>query len=509
MITGVFAQYFRPTDYLVCLPLLLLALFAGGLMVMDTMMPRSWRAVNGWAALLGIGFSGAALSRAYLASLTPDHGFVVMNGLFGTLVLDRVTLAAQSALLVAGVLALLVALRRGRRVHELSGAFCASLLFAMLGMMALAGAHDMVLMLVSLQLVVLSLGLLVAVAEPEGNRPPWQSAWKLMLGGTLGTAALAFSFSLLYLLSSQTVLLPAAAKLDDLMRAGSVPQPMLGVIAVSGLMAFGALVALVPFHSWAAPALEHAAPSACVMLAAAPLLSAWPLVIRLFGQAMYPMRTTLEPLFVVLGLVTLVFGTLAMLLQGNLHRFLAYAAMAQTGFLLVGLSISFAGDKPATEGLTGVFAHVPGLALALAACYAVSPMVAARAGRAARIEDLAGLFHRSPLDAALLTVPLLALAGLPCGGFWGRYSQLQGLWNNGHQALAITAGLFWVVALFGYGRLLRRMADRSAAADAYGVPRPLTPGWSLRLVMALSSVALLAASYTGPVQNFVKWMLYL
>ncbi len=509
MMTGIFAQYFTPADYLISLPLVLLALFAGGILVMDTMMPRSWRAVNGWTALMGLAFSAAALSRAYLASLHPDRGFVVMNGLFGTFVLDRVTLAATVALLVTTAVVFLITLRANRRENELSGAFCAAVLLALLGMICVVGAHDMVLLLVSMQLVVLALSLLLAVSEPaNATGPQWDAAWKLLIAGTLSTGALAFIFSLLYALSGQTALLAAAGKLEGLMRTGAVPQQFLGLVAFSALLVLGTLAPLMPFSSWSPFSLEHAAPSVCVMLAAGLPLVAWPLAIRLFGETLYPIRATLVPLFVVVGLFSLVVGSLAMLLQGNLHRFLAYAAASQAGFLLLGFSGSFVGEKPAPDGLLGVFMHVPALAIALAGCYALSPMVASRRDRSARVEDLAGLFHRSRFEAVLMTVLLASLAGLPLAGFWGRYTLLQALWLA-HPMLAITAGLFSVIALVGYLRLMVRMMDGEAARDAYGVPRKVATSWSLRLVLTLSAVALIAGAYSAPVQSFVKWMLYL
>ncbi len=518
MMTGTLAQYFAPTDYLVGLPLVLLALFAGGVLLMDPIMPRSWRWLNGATSLLGLAFCGVAVARAYTAGRTMSRGFVVINAFFGTYVLDRVTLTAQAALLVAAAMAFLIALRPGRRENELSGAFCALVLLALIGLFGVVGAHDMVLLLVSLQLAALALSVLLAVGESQGpiaNQKnytagiQWEAAWKFLLPSSLAVTALAFVFSLLYGWTGQTALLAVAPALDAMVRSGTAPQPLLGLVAVASLLVFGTLVVLLPFHSWAPFSLEYAAPSACLMLAAALPLAAWPLAIRLFGETLYPMRTTLVPLFIFAGVLSLIFGTLLMLLQGNLHRFLAYAAMSQTGFMLLGFTTSFSGDKPAQEGLQGVFVALPTLVIALAGCYAIGAVAAAHKERSARIEDFAGLFRRAPFEAMLMTVLLVSLAGLPLGGFWGRKQLLQAMWQSNHPSLAICAAAFSLLALVGYWRLIRRMADHDAAEDASGMLHPVTHAWTLRLIGTLSAIAVVAASYRIPVQNFVKWMLYL
>ena len=169
--TNTLMHFFASADYLLALPLILLALFVGGILLIDTLLPPEWKWVNGGTALLGLGFAGLGLTRTFAGGVRPNHGFVMLQGFGRTFVFDRVALGMDGAVLVAAALAILIALRRTRREGETRGKFCALMLMAVVSLMALASAHDMVLLLASLQLLVICLSLMVGVstAGSEGS----------------------------------------------------------------------------------------------------------------------------------------------------------------------------------------------------------------------------------------------------------------------------------------------------------------------------------------------------
>jgi len=84
--------YFSSTDYLLALPMLLLSLFALGILLIDLMLPAQWKQVNAFTALAGLAFSAAAVGKlqsAYRAGEQRGNVIEAFSGFMGALVVDR------------------------------------------------------------------------------------------------------------------------------------------------------------------------------------------------------------------------------------------------------------------------------------------------------------------------------------------------------------------------------------------------------------------------------------
>jgi NADH-quinone oxidoreductase subunit N len=103
------------------------------------------------------------------------------------------------------------------------------------------------------------------------------------------------------------------------------------------------------------------------------------------------------------------------------------------------------------------------------------------------IEDITGLYSRAPVEAVLMLVFLLSLAGIPpLAGFWGKYFIFLSLIQSGHYVLATIAVLYAVVGLYYYLRIANAMLVRPASDDV-----PLAPSFGMKVALGLTALATL------------------
>src|SRR5678816_342411 len=156
-------------------------------------------------------------------------------------------------------------------------------------------------------------------------------------------------------------------------------------------------------------------------------------------------------------------GTVVGVAQSNLKRMLAYSSIAHGGYLLVGL-------VAANEvGKAAILFYLLAYSVTNLAAFGVIALLGARDRDNDELRDYAGLWHTRPALAALMTVCLLSLGGLPpTAGFIGKWYIFSAAVSAGYYWLAIIGVLTSVVSVFFYLRVvvMMYMADRDAALAA-------------------------------------------
>src|SRR5438067_6952658 len=90
------------------------------------------------------------------------------------------------------------------------------------------------------------------------------------------------------------------------------------------------------------------------------------------------------------------------------------------------------------------------------------------------IDDINGLYSRAPVEAVLMLLFLLSLAGIPpLAGFYGKYFIFLALMESGHYWLATLAVLYVAVSMYYYLRIANAMFMRQASDS---VPIKISPG---------------------------------
>ena len=157
-------------------------------------------------------------------------------------------------------------------------------------------------------------------------------------------------------------------------------------------------------------------------------------------------------------------GNLAAITQTNLKRLLAYSSIAHVGYMLLGLVASDGVTN--RTGIKGILFYLLVYTFMNLGAFAVLTSLRRRNIIGDTIEDIAGLVQKAPLEAIMMLVFLLSLAGIPpLAGFYGKYFIFLGLIETGHYTLATVAVLYAVVAAYYYLRVANAMFMGKAISE--------------------------------------------
>ena len=224
-------------------------------------------------------------------------------------------------------------------------------------------------------------------------------------------------------------------------------------------------IAAAPFHMWAPDVYEGAPTSVTGFMSVSVQAAGWALMLRVLLFGLYPLRPLYVPILVFTAVLSLMAGNLAAITQTNIKRLLAYSSIAHVGYMLLGLVAS---DGVANRtGIKGILFYLLVYTFMNLGAFAVLTSLRRRKIAGDTIEDIAGLAQKAPVEAVLMLVFLLSLAGIPpLAGFYGKYFIFLSLMETGHYTLATVAVLFTVVAAYYYLRVANAMFMGKATAKS-------------------------------------------
>jgi NADH-quinone oxidoreductase subunit N len=479
-------NFFTSTDYLLSLPMIMLAVFGMGILLIDLMLPREWKRANAWTALIGLAFSAAALwkiQHAHYSDGKPvvgSYGYIL--GGLGSLKMDSFAVYFSYLFLVGAAVAILISVKYLEIEREDHGEFYALMLFSVIGMMSMASGMDIVLLFIGLELMAISTYVLVGFLRRD--RRSNEAALKYLLLGAFSSGIFAYGLSLLYGLTASTNLEVIALRLADHVRhSGFDPVAILAMLTTATGLLFK--IAAVPFHQWAPDAYEGAPTSVTGYMSVAVKAAGWAMLLRIFLWGLWPLRPIYIPMLVFVALVTLIVGNVAALTQNNVKRLLAYSSISHVGYMLLGLIASNPDGSASSTGVKGILIYLLVYTFMNLGAFAVITSLRRREIIGDEIDDLAGLFTKAPVAAVLMLVFLLSLAGIPpFAGFWGKYFVFLALVESGQYALAAVAILFSVLGLYYYMRMGNAMFMKKPM-DA----EPVAAGAGMKLALAVTGIA--------------------
>ncbi len=452
---GASSQY--AVDYLMSLPIILLTLFALGILLIDLMLPAEWKWANAVAAFIGVMFSAAGVVKIQLALGARAGQPALMN----SMVVDHFAIYFWYLFLGGAAISILMSVRYLEIEHEHHGEFYALVLFSVVGMMCMAAGFDIVLIFIGLELMAISTYVLVGFLRTD--RRSNEASLKYMLLGAFSSGIFAYGLSLFYGLTGSTNLVLIESRLAQQMAANQNHASPVAIVALlttaTGLFF---KIAAIPFHQWAPDAYEGAPTSITGFMSVAVKAAAWAMLLRIFLWGLAPLRPVYVPLVVFVSVATMTGANLAALTQNNLKRLLAYSSIAHVGYMLLGL---IAGDNnyPSADGIKGILLYLLVYTFMNLGAFAVITSLRRRDVIGDEIDDIAGLFSRAPTEAILMLIFLLSLAGIPpLAGFYGKYFIFLSLIESGHYVLASLAVLYAVFGLYYYMRIANAMFMREA-----------------------------------------------
>jgi NADH-quinone oxidoreductase subunit N len=421
--------------------------------------------------------------------------------------------AAQAGILVLTALTLLLLIDADFTRH--AGEFVAVVLMAAAGGLLIAGAQDLLVIFIGLEL--LSLGLYILTAFQKSSGKSAEAALKYYLFGGMSAAFLLFGFSYFYGLAGSTSLVEIQKVI-----AASGPSPLFYVAWVLVIAGLGFKVAAAPFHLWAPDTYEGAPAAGAAFIASVSKVASFALLISLTmnwvapDAGSYQAWPHMATILLVIAAASMIVGNLAALAQVSVRRLLAYSAIAHAGYILLGVAAhyNFAGlERPsdfarAAQGSTflsanAVLFYVLTYGLTTIGAFGVVGVVEHAAG-SDRLDAFLGLHKRSPVLAAVLLVVFLSLAGIPpLVGFWAKFNLFAAVLgaNAGPVpfALVALAVALSAVSLYYYIQVLKRAYVMPAVDET---PIRVHPVTMAALVLIAAAVVVLGC-FPGLLQEWI------
>ncbi|MEY4762545.1 MAG: hypothetical protein RLZZ200_2401, partial [Pseudomonadota bacterium] len=359
-----------------------------------------------------------------------------------------------------------------RRIHK--GEYYVLSLTALLGILVMASAGNLITVYIGVEL--LSLSLYALVAFDRDNGVAAEAAMKYFVLGAIASGTLLYGMSLVYGITGSLSL--------DILAAALAGPPSLGLLM--GLtfivVAVGFKFGAVPFHMWVPDVYQGAPTPVTMLIATAPKLASFALAFRLLAEGMAAQVAAWSQMLALLAIVSIVLGNIVAIAQTNLRRMLAYSAISNVGFILLGFVTGSVYGYQAALYFTLVYV------LTTLGTFGVILLASRDGFEADEIDQYKGLSKRDPLLALVMAALMFSTAGVPpFVGFWAKLRVLEALVHGNHVWLAGIAVLMSVIGAFYYLRIVWMMYFEAPGE----LPGRLTRA-PLRIMVVANAAAALA-----------------
>ncbi len=480
------------------LPMVELTIFALGILLIDLMIPRGWKWINAVGAFAGVLFSAVCVWQ--IQSTLPPTGYLA--GFYNSLLVDRFAIYFWYLFLAGTAIAIVGSVHYLDLEDEDHGEYYALMLLSVVGMMCMAAGVDIVLIFIGLELMAISTYVLVGFLRRD--RRSNEAALKYLLLGAFSSGIFAYGLSLFYGISGST-------NLGAIRRAVSAPQLLHNPVVIIALLTtmVGLLfkIAAIPFHQWAPDAYEGAPTSITGFMSVAVKAAGWAMLLRILLFGLWPLRSIYVPVIVIVAIATMTGANFAALTQTNTKRLLAYSSIAHVGYMLlafVAMGTSQIGSPGFFDGFKGILIYLLVYTFMNLGAFAVIASLRQRNVIGDELDDMAGLYQRAPVEAVLMLLFLLSLAGIPpAAGFLGKYYIFLSLIESGHYGLASLGVLYSLFGLYYYLKIANSMLMR-APLETERLPVSI----GMRFAVGVTALATIVIGiYPEPFIRGVNWSL--
>jgi NADH-quinone oxidoreductase subunit N len=460
---------------------------------------------------LGLIFAIALLQSGYIYRLPDDAPAnfltnIVRNlqtggpggsPIVGAFATDHLTMIARLTLIGAALITSLLCLDYRPTAHPAE--FYAMILFSTLGMCLMAGANELIVAYLAVELTSIPLYVLAGYFRNDARSS--EAGMKYFLFGAMSSAILLYGMSLAYGYVASA--LAGSVSENNLTQFPIIAQQAAQAAAPSALLTLGMIfivagvgykLAVVPFHGWSPDVYQAAPTPITAFISTASKAAGFILLFRLLTAAFPGLAGSAAlgadlggwtSLMAILALLTLVVGNLAALPQTNAKRLLAWSSIAQAGFVLLAL-VAWAAPQQfdRDQGTAALIYYLVVYTLTNLGAFGALAAVALAVG-GDELADLNGLARRNLPLAVLLTVCVLSLAGVPpLAGFFAKFYVFMVGWQGGARWLVIVAVITTVISLYYYLKLLKAMFINAPLSD-----EPVVAPRGIMAAVAISAAA--------------------
>jgi NADH-quinone oxidoreductase subunit N len=478
MITPLLAQATpQGVEYVRILPELVLSLFGITIMLLDPLVDEQ----KSQKTLGIIGFVGtiAALLATWSMAQSPGLAFSDSIRIDGFSVFFHVLVISVAAVVI------LSSFEYMRVQHIRAGEYYALILFGTVGMGLMSSAIELVLIFIALEISSISTYILAGFRRYQAASS--ESSLKYFLLGSFATAFFLYGVAMMFGATGST-------NIDTISHSLQTHGVPLLIYIGTALMfiGLGFKVAAAPLHVWTPDVYEGAPAPVVGFMSTAPKAAAFAVLLRIVFAMNEPAH--FWPIWIAAAL-SMTIGNLGALVQTNVKRLLAYSSIAHAGYLLVAFAMTTSEDSP--NGIAAAMFYAAAYAAMNVGAFAVVSHFANAGEEYVTLEDYEGLGRSSPLLAAVLTIFLLSLIGIPItGGFFAKFYVFSA---------ALRANLIWLtligvvnsaIGAYYYLRIIIVMYMREPRKQVPVSPVPFGLGTAL-------AVTVFATLYLGIFPNRV------
>jgi NADH-quinone oxidoreductase subunit N len=448
------------------LPIVVLSVFGIAIMVIEPFLPAKTRA--GSSALGWLAFAGTLLAGLAIVPMQSRAG----QAYSGLWIVDDFSTFFHVLFILIAAMTTLLSIDYLRRENMNHAEYYALLLFATAGMLVMAGSNELMMIFIGLE--VLSIGTYVMAGFRRTDLKSNESAMKYFLLGSFASAFFLYGVALIFGATGSTNLISISAALT---RPGLEP----GLVYLSAALLLAALcfkVAVAPFHIWAPDVYEGAPTPITGFMSVGPKAAGFAVLFRVFLTAYPLVQDRWTDVMGLLAALTMILGNVIAVVQPNLKRMLAYSSIAHAGYI----AVAFTANSQ-QGGSAALFYTLAYAAMNLGAFAIVTILGRARDERV-QLGDYAGLASKRPGLAALLSLFLLSLAGVPgTAGFAGKFFIFRSAVESNLTGLAIIGVLTTVVSFYYYLYVIVQMYMREPGEDF--ADARVTPALVVALLVAV------------------------
>ncbi len=435
-------------------------------------------------ALLPATIVGLILAMAAAVKQWNSGAFPIYHDM---MLFDNFSIAFSVTAIFSTLLILMLSKGYFERISTHVAEYLSIILFSLAGIIVMVSYYNLTMLFIGIEIMSVSLYILAGIDKK--NFASNEASLKYFLMGAFSTGFLLFGVALIYG-ATGTFKLEGIRDWALAHPRGIDPLFHTGIILMIVGLCFK--VGAAPFHFWTPDVYEGSPTLITAFMSTVVKTAGFAAFLRLFAVSFGPLADFWMPTLLVITILTLFVGNLTALYQHSFKRMLAFSSISHAGYLL------FAIVALSAVSSNAIFVYATAYSIASIAAFGVLILVQQQLGSDS-FECFNGLGKRNPFLAAVLTIAMLSLAGIPLtAGFMGKFLMFSGAMARFQIWLVIIAVINAIISIYYYFRVIIAMYFRSAEHDELTVPA------YYKVVLAISAVATLVIGiYPAFITNLI------
>ena len=398
--------------------------------------------------IIALGFSLSNINSSY--SIQPYESL-----LNNVLTFDTFSNFFNILLITGTLLTLLIGEHYFQHRSYFKGEFFSILLFALFGMMILAHANELVTAYIALEIASFSVYIMVGYNTEDSKRV--EAIFKYLVLGSFIGAFYLLGVVLIYGATASTNL----ANISTFILNANADEMILVYIGLTLILfTFLFKIAAFPFQSWVLDVYRGAPMVITAYMASTFKIAIFSFFLRTILNYIYPIIDFWDEIITIIIVLTLVFGTWLAITQQIIKRMLAASSIVHTGYVLLAfIALSYKdGQLINIDSAYATMFYLIAYLLSALGAFGLASHIISETNVKVTYDDFKGLAKQRPFLAAMMTIFLFSLAGIPSTiGFIGKLYVFTEAINAGYNGLTIVAIFATIVSVYYYFKLIAMM----------------------------------------------------